>query len=65
MLDPVSEYGVTLFWAWKTFFDLPALSALFKAKRGAVQLWDRVHFREIISAPYLHLLHPLARVART
>ena len=36
---------------------LSALSALFKAKQGAVQLWETVHFRGIISALHLHYLH--------
>ena len=31
-----------------------APSAPVKAERGAVQLWEAVHFREILSAPLLH-----------
>ena len=50
----------------KVFLILPAPSAPSapaKAKEESIQLWDRVHFREIVSAPYLHLLLP--RVVRT
>ena len=36
---------------------LSALSALPKAERGSVQLWETVHFREIIPALLLHFLH--------
>ena len=35
-------------------FKKPAPSAPVKAERGAVQLWEAVHFREILSAPLLH-----------
>ena len=45
----------------KSFFKKPAPAAPaapVKAERGAVQLWEAVHFREIISAPLLHPPHP-------
>ena len=64
MPTPVSGYGVTLFWRWKTFLILPAPSAPAKAKGESIQLWERGPFREIISAPNLHLLHPLPRFRR-
>ena len=74
---PVSGYGAgsrigvrgrRCFGRGKIFLILPAPSAPSapaKAKGETIQLWDRVHFREIVSAPYLHLLLPLPRVART
>ena len=35
-----------------------------KAERGEVQLWDRGHFGEILSAPYLPLLPRLPHLPR-
>ena len=63
VLAPVSGYGAgsrievrgeRCFGRRKTFLILPAPSAPSapaKAKGESVQLWDRVHFREIVSAP--------------
>ena len=45
-------------------FEMPALSALSalaKAEREDVQLWEAVHFWEITSALLLHFLHCLPR----